>query len=185
MVERMGKVIVLFFIFTNCCGFAQDKMIARQGRVSFFSYTSVENIEAVNNQVLSIIDLSSGEIAVNMLMRAFVFKKALMEEHFNESYIESDLYPKLQFDGQITDFDAATTAAQTKMVRGEMTLHGVTKEIEVKTLIERTDGAYTLSGNFEVGVSDYDINVPPLLRPNIAKVIKIKFKFEYETYEGK
>jgi len=178
----MHKIITLFFIFAFFSGFSQDKIIARQGQVSFFSYTSVENIEAVNNQVLSIIDLSNGEIAVNMLMRAFVFKKALMEEHFNESYVESDIYPKLQFEGEIQDFDTIGTTAQAKIVKGAMTLHGVTKDIEVKTTIERLDSNYILSGDFEVGVSDHDINVPPLLRPNIAKVIKIMFRFEYEPY---
>lgn len=84
---------------------AQNQQIARQGQVSFFSYTSVENIEANNNQVLSIIDYSKSKIAVSMLMRAFVFKKDLMYEHFNESYIESDLYPKANFEGIIIDFD--------------------------------------------------------------------------------
>ncbi|MGB7394200.1 MAG: YceI family protein [Pricia sp.] len=180
----MDKTIVFFLILACHLGFSQDKIIARQGQVSFFSYASVENIEAVNNQVLSIIDLSNGEIAVDMLMRAFVFKKALMEEHFNESYIETDLYPKLQFEGQIINWDAQDTSAQTKMVNGEMTLHGVTQQVELKTDIELIEGNYVLTGTFEVGVSDYDINVPPLLRPNIAKIIKIEYRFEYEPYEN-
>ncbi len=179
----MNRTLTLLFIFLCSYGFSQDKIIARQGQVSFFSYTSVENIEAVNNQVLSIIDLSNGDIAVSMLMRAFVFKKALMEEHFNESYIETDLYPKLQFEGKIPDM-STISEARTKMVKGEMTLHGKTKDVVVKTNIDRVDGAYVLTGNFEVGVSDFDINVPALLRPNIAKMIKIKFRFEYEPYEN-
>ncbi|HEA23499.1 MAG TPA: YceI family protein [Pricia antarctica] len=182
MAKLMIKTCFLFFICTCYFGFSQEKMIARQGQVSFFSYTSVENIEAVNNQVLSIIDFSSGEIAVNMLMRAFVFKKALMEEHFNESYIESDLYPKLQFLGEIPDFDT-TAEAQTKIVKGQMTLHGTTNDLEIKTQIESVENGFVLTGNFEVGVSDYDINVPPLLRPNIAKVINVEFRFEFEPYE--
>ena len=119
-----------------------------------------------------------------MLMRAFVFKKALMEEHFNESYIESDLYPQLQFEGKIMEWDAQDPSTQTKMVNGEMTLHGVTQKIELKTDIERIEGNYVLTGKFEVGVSDYEINVPPLLRPNIAKIIKIEYRVEYELYEN-
>ncbi|PKA98522.1 YceI-like domain-containing protein [Flavobacteriaceae bacterium MAR_2009_75] len=180
----MNTIIALVFSFTCFCAFSQDKIIARQGQVSFFSYTSVENIEAANNQVLSIIDLSNGDIAVSMLMRAFVFKKALMEEHFNESYVESDLYPKLEFEGEIVDFKVDATTAQTKMVKGEMTLHGVTREVEVKAQIEPKENAYVLSGEFDVGVSEYEINVPPLLRPNIAKVINVMFRFEYEPYEN-
>ncbi len=183
----MSKITTLFFVFICFLGYAQEetRIIARQGQVSFFSYTSVENIEATNNQVYSVIDLSEKEIAVSMLMRAFVFKKALMEEHFNESYVESDIYPKLQFEGKIPDFDTSLEGSQTKVVKGDMTFHGITKDVAIKTQIENTAGNYVLTGNFEVGIVDYDIKVPGLLAPNIAKIIKIEFRFEYEPYEEK
>jgi len=181
----MNKIITLLSIFSFCSGFCQNQVITKQGQITFFSYTSVENIEAENNQVLSIIDLSKKEIAIQMLMRAFVFKKALMEEHFNESYIESDIYPKAVFEGEIIDFDPTVETVQTKIVKGTFTLHGVTKNIEVKTEIAKADNTYMLSGEFEAGVKDYEIKVPPLLKPNIAKTIKIMFKFEYQPYEKK
>ncbi len=160
-----------------------DQFITRQGQVSFFSYTSVENIEAKNNQVLSIIDFSKNEIAVSMLMNAFVFKKSLMHEHFNESYIESDLYPKATFEGSILDFDPLATGTQTKIIKGELTIHGITKEIEIKTSIENNNGTYLLNGDFELIVKDFDIKIPPILAPNIAKIISVKFRFEYQPYE--
>jgi hypothetical protein len=162
----------------------QEKIIARQGRVAFFSYTAVENIKAENNQVLSIIDLSTHEIAVSMLMNAFVFEKALMREHFNESYVESDIYPKATFEGKIIDFDPTIEGDQTRMVRGTFSMHGVTKELEIKTKIENLGGKYTLSGTFEAYVKDYNIKIPPLLAGNIAKTISVDFRFEYEPYEG-
>ena len=89
----MNKLIPLFLLFFYFVDFGQEQyqFIARQGQISFFSYTSVENIEAKNNQVLSILDIEKQELAISMLMRAFVFKKDLMYEHFNESYIESDM----------------------------------------------------------------------------------------------
>ncbi len=181
----MNKIIVLLFLLTNFADFdvKSDQFITRQGQVSFFSYTSVENIEAKNNQVLSIIDLSKNEIAVSMLMNAFIFKKSLMHEHFNESYIESDLYPKATFEGRIVDFDPLATGAQTKMIQGALTIHGITKEIEIKTTIQDMNGSYLLTGDFEVAVKDFDIKIPPILAPNIAKIISITFRFEYRPYE--
>ncbi len=178
----MNKVITLIFILAHCIGFSQkqEKVIARQGQVSFFSYTSVENIEATNNQSLSLINLSKGEIVVDMLLRAFTFKKALMEEHFNESYVESDIYPKAQFDGAILDFDRSIEGVQTKIIKGKFLFHGIENEIEIKTKIDNTDGNYMLEGEFDVGIKDYDIKVPPLLAGNIAKVIKVTFRFEYQ-----
>ena len=181
----MNKLIILIFLLINFTDddTKSDQFITRQGQVSFFSYTSVEDIEAKNNQVLSIIDISKNEIAVSMLMNAFVFKKSLMHEHFNESYIESDLYPKATFEGNIIDFDPSATDIQTRMVKGKLTIHGITKEVEIKTTIEQVNGSFVLNGDFEVTVKDFDIKIPPILAPNIAKVISIKFKFEYQHYE--
>lgn len=159
------------------------KVIARQGQVSFFSYTSVENIKAENNQALSIIDFENSEIAVSMLMNAFVFEKALMREHFNESYVESDIYPKATFEGVIVDFDSSLEGIQTRIIKGVFTMHGVSKELEIKTKIEKTQAGYALSGTFEAIVNDYEIKVPPLLAGNIAEMISVNFRFEYEPYE--
>ena len=167
-------------------GFGQQptKSMARQGHVSFFSYTSVEHIKAENNQVLSIVDFTTGEIAVSMLMNAFIFEKALMREHFNESYVESDIYPKATFVGRIVDFDPYLIGEQTRIVEGKFTMHGVTKELQIKTKITRTNESLVLSGTFEALVKDYEIKIPPLLAGNIAKTISVDFNFECLPYEN-
>ncbi|MEO9513572.1 MAG: YceI family protein [Flavobacteriaceae bacterium] len=181
----MNKLIPFFFALISYGQQAnQEKVIARQGQVSFFSYTSVENIKAENNQVLSIIDLATNEIAVSMLMNAFIFEKALMREHFNESYIESDLYPKATFEGKILDFDPSLEVEQTKIIKGTFSMHGVVKELEIKAKIEQVLQGYILSGTFETLVEDYNINIPPLLSGNIAKTIAVDFRFEYRPYEN-
>lgn len=179
---RMLAVFLIAFLSTSAADTA-EKVIARQGKVSFFSRTSVEAIKAENNQVLSVIDLKEGKIAVSMLMNAFIFEKALMREHFNESYIESDIYPKAVFEGIIVDFDPAFQGEQTRMAKGVFTMHGVAKPIEVKIKIVNNSDGYSVTGNFETLVKDYDINIPPLLAGNIAKSISIDFRFEYLPYE--
>lgn len=175
-------VLLLMFNFSRIHD--PGKVITRQGQVSFFSYTSVENIKAENNQVFSIIDLKTGRIAVSMLMNTFVFEKALMRGHFNESYIESDIYPKATFEGEIIDFDPLFEGIQVRKIKGIFTMHGVSKELEIKTKIERKKTSYNLSGTFQTLVKDYNINVPPLLAGNIAKSIEVKFNFEHQPYEN-
>jgi len=177
------NLLFLFLLYQTVALQAQDRIITRQGQISFFSYTSVENIEASNNQVYSLVDIPSKGIAVSMLMRAFVFKKALMEEHFNESYVESDIYPRLNFEGNLENFDIESKEAQTLIVRGILDFHGVKKEVSIKVKIELLQNRYLFSGNFDIAIDDYNIKVPPLLAPNIAKSITIKFRFEYEPYE--
>ena len=173
-------ILVLFFVDFES---KQSQFIARQGQITFFSYTSVENIEAKNNQVLSILDVEKQEIAISMLMRAFIFKKDLMYEHFNESYIESDIYPKASFEGKIIDFDSKEIDTQTKIIRGKLRIHGITKEIDIKASINNEDGNYVISGEFEVSVKDFQIKIPPILSSNIAKTISVKFLFQYQPYE--
>lgn len=181
----MNKFLILFVLFPFLLSkdSKKNQFIARQGQVSFFSYTSVENIEARNNQVLSLLDTETKEIAVSMLMRAFVFKKDLMYEHFNESYIESDVYPKSSFEGKIIDFDSTIEGSQTRIIRGTLTIHGISKEIDIKTNIEKDQETYTLTGDFNVLVKDFQIKIPPILSSNIAKNISIKFRFQYKAYE--
>ena len=180
----MNKLVsfLLLLTFFNGLNENETQFIARQGQVTFFSYTSVENIEAKNNQVLSILDVEKKEIAISMLMRAFVFKKDLMYEHFNESYIESDMYPKATFQGKIIDFETATPS-QTKIINGTITIHGISKEINIKAIIKNNNDAYFLEGEFSLRVKDFDIKIPPILSSNIAKTISLKFRFQYQPYE--
>ena len=177
------KAVVTILMSVSFLGLMAQKQLTREAFIKFYSETPVENIEAKNNQVLSILDIDKNEIAVSMLMRAFVFKKDLMYEHFNESYIESDIYPKASFLGKILDLDLVSKETQTKIIRGKLTVHGITKEIDIKTTIEYIDDNYVLSGNFNVLVKDFEIKIPPILSSNIAKTISIKFRFQYQPYE--
>ncbi|WP_299680504.1 YceI family protein [uncultured Dokdonia sp.] len=176
----MNKLLLLFFtIYGVGLVHAQDQYITRQGEVTFFSYTSVENIQATNNQVASILYPSSNKIGVQILMRAFTFEKSLMYEHFNESYIESDLYPKATFQGVIVDFDPTQEGTQTRIIKGDFKLRGITKPVEFKAMIVKSDNIYSISGALDVSIKDYEIKVPPILSPNIAKNVQVSFKFQY------
>ena len=178
--NRLSLLLLLVILFVQTTN--AQKIISRQGQVSFFSYTSVENIKAQNNQVSSIIDLGSSKIALSMLMSAFVFEKALMREHFNESYIETDIYPKATFQGEIMDFIPNANEPQVRIIKGVFTMRGVSEELEIKTKIEPNGNHLILSGSFETLVESYDINIPPLLAGNIAKTITVDFIIEHEPY---
>ena len=95
-----------------------------------------------------------------------------------------NFYPTATFEGTILGFDPKTDGKQTRIVKGKFITHGVTKQLEVKTVIERKNGVYSATGTFETFVQDYNINIPPLLAGNIAKSIEVNFKFEYRPYEN-
>lgn len=102
--------VFLFFFLTNAN--SQDKYLTKNGTIIFFSKTPIEDITAENNQVLSIIDENNGNMAISILMKSFLFKKALMQEHFNENYVESDKFPKATFKGEILNFKAINNTSE-------------------------------------------------------------------------
>ncbi|MEX2232042.1 MAG: YceI family protein [Cyclobacteriaceae bacterium] len=173
---------ILFFGFLSHA-VAQSKYIDRNGKASFFSSAPMEDIEAHNNQAVSILDVKSGEIVASMLMRSFNFRKALMEEHFNENYIESNKYPKSTFKGKVTNveqFDVTKNGKYSLDVTGEITLHGVTQKINVKADAVVENGTIKAKAVFPLVVQDFKIEVPRLVRNNIAEKMEVTVSFNYQ-----
>ncbi|WP_435415686.1 YceI family protein [Polaribacter aestuariivivens] len=165
--------------FTN----AQDKFLTKNGTITFFSKSPMENIEAENNQVLSIVDTKTSQMAISILMKSFMFEKALMQEHFNENYVESDKYPKATFKGRILSFDKITSTESATKVKGELTIHGKTKEIVIEAQAKRTDDAIVMSGSFFIDLADFGIEIPSVVKNNIAKKIEVSFNFDHKPYK--
>ncbi|MGS2741020.1 YceI family protein [Sinomicrobium sp. M5D2P17] len=176
-------IVLLFFISFNSVLFSQEKYLTRQGEVSFYSHTPVEDIKAENKQVLSIVDLSSGEIAINILMKSFVFEKALMQEHFNENYVESDKFPKAAFTGKIHNLKEVLSGNNhVAEVRGKLTIHGITKPVDIEAKSDLEGDKVTLKGKFVIAVADYDIKIPVIVRNNIAREVEVSFKLDHLPY---
>ena len=157
--------------------YAQGKYMTKTGRISFFSANPIEDIEAKNQQVAAVLDLVTGQLAFALPVKGFVFKRTLMQEHFNESYLESDKYPKATFAGRFVGFDAATLAtagSHPTQVEGDLTLHGVTRRIQVPGTLELRGGQLLATAVFPVATADYKIEIPLLVRDNIAKVVSVR-----------
>lgn len=166
--------------------FAQ-KFITKNGHTSFYSEAPMENIEAHNKEVLSIIDFDSHEIVTTMLMNGFQFKKSLMQEHFNEKYVESDQFPKATFKGKFTPNEAIDLNKDGNYelaVTGDLTIHGVTKPIETKATIEVKNGVVIGKTNFNVKVKDFDITIPKVVVENIAETVLVTSDFTYSPYNN-
>jgi hypothetical protein len=156
---------------------AQDRYFTKSGKISFYSKTNVEDIEAHNRSVTCVLDTKTGNVQFAVLMKGFEFKKALMQEHFNESYIESDKYPKSVFKGQVTnnsEIDYSKNGTYPAKVKGQLTIHGETKEVDTDGTITVKDGNLHTTAEFQVAIADYKISVPALVKDNISKTITIK-----------
>ena len=167
---------------------AQTRYFTRTGTISFFSEELIENIEAHNKQVSSFINLETGEMVFSVPMKAFQFRKALMQEHFNENYVESDKFPKSTFKGAIENIAAINwqQAGSYKVkVTGQLTLHGVTKPVSSEGIMEVKDGKILAKSTFQVVPEDYQIEIPLLVRNHIAKIIQVTVNLVYEPYIAK
>lgn len=153
-----------------------QKYMTRTGKVTFFSSTPLENIEAFNNEVSSVIDSKTGEMAFIVPIKSFKFEKALMQEHFNENYMESDKFPKADFKGKITNLEAvdfSKDGSYTVKATGKMTIHGVTRDISVPGTITVKGNTATVASKFNVQPSDYDIKIPGMVANKIAEQIEV------------
>lgn len=180
----MKKLCILIIcLFSFSISFSQGKYLTKEGFITFFSHTLVEDIKADNHQVVSVLDTKTGEIAVQLLMKSFMFKKALMQEHFNDSYVESHKYPKATFKGFIQNFNTVVGSELVEVeIKGTLTVHGKQKEISTKATFERKKESIILKGNFNVEVADFNIKIPTVVVNNIAKVIKVSFELNHKPY---
>lgn len=180
----MKTIILLSLIsLASCHSFAQTIYMTRNGQVSFFSKTPMENIEAVNNEVTSMINSGTGEVVVAVLIKSFRFEKALMEEHFNENYMESNQFPKSTFQGKISDLaaiDLKKEGSYPVTVDGELTMHGVKKRVTATGTLTIAKGKISVTSSTAIKLADYKIERPSLVAEKIAETIDIKINCQYE-----
>lgn len=155
--------------------FAQ-KYFTRDGKVKFFSDASMEKIEAVNKSATAVLDAATGKMEWKVLIKGFLFEKALMQEHFNENYLESSKYPSATFKGEITnlsEINFAKDGTYTAKVKGKMNIHGVEKDVETTGTVKVSGGAVTIHSEFTVKCSDYNIKIEAGKVASISNDIKV------------
>lgn len=169
-------ILIAMLSLTQIC-LAQEKMISKSGTITFeASVPSFEEVKATNNSVTFVLNPMTGEIASLALIKGFRFKVALMEEHFNENYIESDQYPKAIFKGKIDGFDVNELNANPKnfIIKGTLTLHGKSKDINVSARISKSAAGINLVSDFSVNAGDFNIAIPSIVKNKVSNKINIR-----------
>ena len=176
-----------FFMLSAQAVKAQDKYLDKKGVIVFeASEKSFEEVKAKNESVTAILDVTTNEIASLALLRGFRFKNSLMQEHFNENYIESDLYPKAVFRGKIIDFDLDElgTGGKEYTLKGVLEIREQKKSIQPVVQIQRVNNVISLEGSFKVLPQDFDIQIPKIVENKIAKVVMVRFDFKLVANEN-
>jgi hypothetical protein len=154
---------------------AQKKYVTKTASINFEgSVDSFEPIKAINNSATVVLD-NAGNLAALALIKGFRFPVALMQEHFNENYMESDEFPKATLRGKLLDFNTFLKdgSQQTLKFKGSLEMHGVINELEMPVQLTFTDSSYTLNTNFDLDSEDYDIVIPAIVRKKISKKMNV------------
>ena len=176
----MKTKLVCLFLILGLSSFAQTKMISKTGKITFeASVPAFEEVKAKNESVTCILNASTGEIASLALIKSFRFKVALMEEHFNENYMESDTYPKATFKGKIDNFDISkvTATAQNYTIKGKLEMHGKTKDITIIASIKKSVEGVDIDSNFNINTDDFGIDIPSIVSKKLSKKVAVKLDF--------
>jgi polyisoprenoid-binding protein YceI len=184
----MKRIVILFTISFFFLAANGQKYMTKNGYIGFFSHSAMEDIKGDNNQVAGVLDISTGEMVFQVLIKSFHFEKALMEEHFNENYMESDKFPKSTFRGKITNLSAVDFTKQGKYdvtVEGDLNMHDVTNKISAKGTVEVVQGGVIAVSKFNIVPEDYKITIPGVVRDNIAKTLEVSVNMKYAPVEQK
>ena len=176
------KKIVYLIALMSISVFSQGKYLTKTGEITFeASVAAFEEVKGTSSTATAILNTENGDLAALALVKGFRFKNALMEEHFNENYADSDDFPKTNFRGNIKEFsiDKLTTNASTMSLNGTLTFHGKTKELSDLPLNISIDGdIITISGKFNASPAEFDIKIPKVVQNKITESIEVSFSFE-------
>ena len=178
----MKTRIVLLAILIVSQAVTAQKYISKNGHIWFYASTPVENIEAHNNQAVSILNPEDGTLQFSLLVKSFEFKVALMQEHFNENYMESDKIPKAGFTGKLSNLsqiDFKKNGSYPVEVTGDLTIHGVTKPVTTRGTLIVSGNSVNTKAKFIVMPKDYNIEIPAVVENKIAKEVEVNVDVTY------
>lgn len=176
--------LVLLLVASAVVSITAQKYFTKNAIIEFHSDSKVEKVEAINTTSTTVFDLASGRIEFACLINAFVFEKALMQEHFNENYLESTKYPKSTYKGSLQNLQTLNLSKKgtyKTTTTGELTMHGVTKTITAPVVFVVDETGIHASSNFSVKCSDYGIKIPSVVQNTISNEVDIKIKADYKA----
>lgn len=178
----MKQLAILILLLSTAFAAQGQKYMTRNGFIGFYSHTPMEDIKGDNNQVASVLDIGTGEIVFQVLIKSFHFDRALMEEHFNENYMESDKYPKATFKGKIVNLSSVNftkPGTYDVTIEGDLTIHNTTNKVSIKGTIDVVTGGINASSKFNVVPEDYKIEIPGVVKEKINKNLEVTVSMKY------
>ncbi|MFK7032294.1 YceI family protein [Flavobacterium oreochromis] len=176
----MKSLFYSLFLFINIHSWTQEKNIAKNGIVTFeASVATFEEVKATTSTAVCVLNSKTGDLASAISIKTFKFKNSLMQEHFNENYMESDKFPKAIFKGKIENYNSYNFDNQTKIqINGTFEIHGKSKNMTVPATLKKEGNNYILVANFVLKPEEFNIEIPSIVGYKIAKSIEVSTTFK-------
>lgn len=169
-----------------CCFLSHgQKFVSEKSSVTFFSDAAVEDIKALNTKSNGNFNIDNGEIEFVIPVKEFKFSKSLMQKHFNEKYLETEKFPQSDFKGEIRNYKTEISGKQDVRAVGKLTIHGVTKAVDIPGIMEVINGKIILRTKFIVRLQDYSVTIPQLLYRNITEQVEVTFDVTFVSEKEK
>lgn len=181
----MKKTLLFSFMVLFVFAYAEGQIfIGKSGEASFFSEAALEDITASTQKVYSMLNTANGDLVVLIPVATFEFEKSLMQEHFNEKYLETGKFPRASFNGRITEqIDFKKQGRWPVTVEGQLTLHGVKRNYKIEGFISVKDGTVSYSTEFDIVLKDHEIKRPKVVFDNIAETVKVRVSADLKVYK--
>jgi polyisoprenoid-binding protein YceI len=180
----MKKALFILLLTLSYSSFSQ-KYFTRTGNTNFKASVAVfEPIEATNNSTSVLLNTETGALVAQLFMTAFQFRVALMQEHFNENYMDSYKYPKAIFKGELSNFNLLKVNEKEKhTLTGILTIRGITKEIKTTAFLKKENNTLFLKAKFIVSPKDFKIEIPAIVEKKIAENIEVSINYTLNEKE--
>ena len=164
--------------------FSQDIFTSSNAKVSFYSKTPVQDIDGTTNKANALLNKATKQVYFKIQNTTFQFREKLMQEHFNENYMESDKYPVSDFNGKIIeDIDFTKSGNQKVTIVGILNIHGKKKEYKIFGTLSINENGLVLTSDFKIKLADHGVEIPTVVFTKIAEQLDVKVSANYKPYK--
>ena len=179
MVRHLFICVGLVFLSTLVLG--QSKYLCQESEVTFFSSAPLEDITAVNSAMNGVIDFEGKQFLVRIPIIRFDFPNDLMEEHFNENYMDTEDFPNAIYKGTFNEtIDPKKQGESSIQCSGTLEIHGVEQQREISVNLTIGKNSIQATSEFVVSLADHEIDIPKIVFQKIAEEIEVSIDATFE-----
>ena len=183
MSHRIVILTILALLLLGLSAKAQNRLVSSAGAIEFTSDAPLELKEANSTQLNGIIDTESRQFAFSIRTITFEgFNSSLQRDHFNENYMETEMYPESTFAGKIIEeVDFTKDGNYQVRTKGTLLIHGVEQSRIIKSKINIKNGEIKVTSSFSVPLEDHVISIPKVVNKKIATEIVVTVSATFQN----